>query len=432
LEELHRRRKAKAQAVAADAAAFFEVLPGLKQLQSLEVILRPWSRVLPGLPLSYWQQLLEAAPKQLQQLSFSVFDIRELEQYPLRLAYNWAPLAAFTQLRQLRVDGIAAGVDLAPLAQLPALDSFSTRQVGPAVLEPLLVVKGLLRELDVGWVPPGQQEHLEQLTHITSLSLTADKRPGSCLPVKVAAGLQRLDWTAEFYYSSSSSSSGSSGSGGLLAGCSSSNLRDLQLRGQGWNTNQAAAEAVQQLTGLTAFGLHSLSGERNREAGPWFGWDALMPLRQLRSLALPQRRLNAPPCSDGIPHLGRFPHLTRLVVAASSAGVQGTGNANRSTWPVEEVLSLCPADKQRLLANLRSCSASLKVLEVDLLLHPLDSPVDQLTAPYAGAAVRAALQQALPGVYVLVRGHVESQACQKWYRPPPQVPGRCPLGWALK
>jgi hypothetical protein len=58
------------------------------------------------------------------------------------------------------------------------------------------------------------------------------------------------------------------------------------------------------------------------------------------------------------------------------------------------------------------------VVEVELLLRPQHSPVDQLTAPYAAAAVRAALQQELPGVYVLVRGHVWRRDWEKWYRMP--------------
>jgi hypothetical protein len=103
-------------------------------------------------------------------------------------------------------------------------------------------------------------------------------------------------------------------------------------------------------------------------------------------------------------------------MAVVSNGINPDGK-DHTTWPVEQLLWYWQ-DKARLLANLRSCFSSLKVLEVDLLLVPQEGPINQVTAPYAAAAARAALQQELPGVYVLVRGHVERQDWEWWYRMP--------------
>lgn len=85
-----------AAAAAAEADAVFKALPGLRQLESLEIVLRPWQRLYPATPLSCWQRVLEAAPKQLRQLSFCVFDGHIHEQCRLKLVYNWAPLMAWS------------------------------------------------------------------------------------------------------------------------------------------------------------------------------------------------------------------------------------------------------------------------------------------------------------------------------------------------
>jgi hypothetical protein len=298
-----------------DKAATLAALVGLRHLSSLEVVLRPmditWGSHMDG--PTCWQEVLEAAPKQLQQLPFRIMHRHHYR--PLKVAYDWAPLAASTQLQQLRVDNVEAGVELTPLAQLPPLKRLSLQQPRAAALEPLLVVKGLLQELEVGHVPPEQLQHLEQFTCLTSLTLAKDKEPGCLLPGQVAAGLCQLDWTLEpdvlgrtrrargrstdssssgsgsgSDFSSSSSNSDSYNDVDLLAGCSSVTLRDLQLRGQGWVPQRAAAAAVQQLTGLTSFGLHAAAGEplQGLEPGP-SPWLSLLPMQGLRQL----RRLSA-------------------------------------------------------------------------------------------------------------------------------------------
>jgi hypothetical protein len=111
----------------ANRAGLLAALGSLPHLTSLEV----------GLGLLYddkntdnfkaaWEDVMQAAPKQLQHLAVTV----ERWDYGTRaISYTWEPLAAFPQLKQLRLDAVR-GKDLALLAALPSLTSLGLQWGG--------------------------------------------------------------------------------------------------------------------------------------------------------------------------------------------------------------------------------------------------------------------------------------------------------------
>jgi hypothetical protein len=207
-------------------AAFLAALSGLHHLTSLEVgLIGTWSLYPWAVTDDNWQQLLQAAPKQLQRL---VVRVAHDKGAGLRfdMVYSWEPLAAFTQLKQLQVGQVDCQQDLAPLAALPSLTSLGL-QWGNRVWKPLVAVKGVLQDLDVYDVSASNQEHLQQLTNLTSL-IVREAEECRSIPEQVASRLQRLDWglVGKLSRGSSSSSRSSTSTGtDLLAHCSSCNLR---------------------------------------------------------------------------------------------------------------------------------------------------------------------------------------------------------------
>jgi hypothetical protein len=271
--------------------------------------------------------------------------------------------------------------DLSPLAALAALTSLGLEWEGWD-WEPLVGVKGLLRDLEVDDVGASNQEYLQQLTALTSLVLR-ETEPTCSIPEQVASGLQRLDWGL---YPSYSRNRGTSTGPDLLRHCSSSNLRELQLRGRPWFPDWTASEALQRLTGLTCFGLHAKwsSGEPPTTLSLKRWSLAIQYVKQLCRLELPSHLL-----VTGGAWLGRLPHLTSLRLTAE--------------WPllapVEEGLVQGVVDPQ-VLSNLHSCRAGLQVLEVQLATcdREGDDPLPEQVVP----AVRQLLQREVPGVQLLV------------------------------
>jgi hypothetical protein len=372
------------------SAAFLKALGGLSHLTSLEVGLfgemsmRSW-----GTTGNNWQQLLEAAPKQLQRLCVRAGP-EETETTDYCPIYTWAPLAAVPQLKQLQLGRVKQQRDLSPLAALPSLTSLGLQWEGKD-WQPLVAIKGVLRELEVADVLPCNQEHLEQLTHLTSLTLRETQRCSS-LPEQVASGLQRLEWGVEGLpnrgTATTTSSSSTSRGVDLLAHCSSSNLRDLRLRGRTWFPDRAASRAVQRLTGLTSFGL--LAWWPMNVLAPQVSinrWSlAMQSLQQLRRLEVSATLLATPTA-----WLGALPHLTSLRLAVGWP----------FSWPVEVDVKKGLASPQ-VLSNLHSCRAGLKVLEVHLATYirngeeMADQPSEVIPV------VRQLLQPEVPGVQLLV------------------------------
>jgi hypothetical protein len=164
---------------------FLRALSGLAHLQVLEVGLRvdtPWVQLHQQAPLRCWGLLLEAAPKQLQRLSVQIIHENSTYKGLLEVAYPLEPLAPFTQLQRLQLGDIAAGHDLSPLVKLPALTSLGIKHTCGSGLEQLVAVKGLLRDLHVEnrGLLPVDEPHLEQLTHLTSLTMTWGKTGAPC------------------------------------------------------------------------------------------------------------------------------------------------------------------------------------------------------------------------------------------------------------
>jgi hypothetical protein len=336
-----------------------------------------------------WEQLLEAAPKQLQQLSVR-YQQGTQQWRSLLVGYTWAPLAAFPQLQQLRLDALYAKHPRRLLRKLPALTSLGLQWQGDN-WQPLVEAQEVLRELQVGSVVGSNAEHLKQLTCLTSLSMHNGNALTS-LPEQVASRLQHLDWGLW-----PSRGSSSSGRGAMrpqrLRHCSSSNLRNLQLRGWDWLQDGAAAEAVGRLAALTAFGLHAVASHPRAGMG---GWEWLLPMRQLKQLR--RLELPAPLLATGGAWLGGLPHLTSLRLAVTWLPF----------WHLEEVFGNRTAHAQ-VLSNLRSCWAGLKVLEVELTLSysdGYDAPVPEALVP----GVRALLRRQLPGVRLLLTWKVEWDA----------------------
>jgi hypothetical protein len=364
-----------------ETAAFLKALGGLPHLTSLEVGLVGALNTYPWVVSDHhWQQLLQATPKQLQCLAVWV-GAGEGESHVVCPKYTWKPLAAFPHLKQLQLKAVCAE-DLSPLAALPALTSLGL-QWSNRTWQPLVGVKGVLRELEVATVAASNQEHLQQLTALTSLTLR-ETAHDSILPQQVASGLQRLDWGVRPEGSSSSSSSGPSSRIDLLRHCSSSNLRELQLTGRPWFPDWTASEALQRLTGLTCFGLHAKwsSGEPPTTLSLKRWSLAIQYVKQLRRLEVP-----APLLATGGAWLGGLPHLTSLRLTAEWP----------HSWPVG--LRQGVADPQ-VLSQLRSCSAGLQVLEVHLDncdRESADPPPDQVVP-----VVRQLLQREVPGVQLLV------------------------------
>jgi hypothetical protein len=382
--------------------SFLSALGNLHHLHTLEVGLRvdtPW--VDQQGPLRCWQALLEAAPTQLQALSVQLIHRDSTYQGLMEVPYTWEPLAPFSQLQRLVVGDIAAGHDLAPLAhQLPALTSLGVKYTCGGSIQPLVAVKGLLRDLQIQGLCSGDQQHLEQLTHLTSLTMTWGRAQATqCpLPQVVAAGLQQLDWTLD---GSSSSSRGGRTPGQQLAQCSSSKLVDLQLRGAAWTQEAAgAAEALRQLTGLTSFGLHCMrkASAPAVRLGTWPSQPPLAHLKQLRSLAVPVELLGTEQ-----PWLGGLPHLTRLHMA-----VEWSSETAAGAWGPGEVFGWGQAS---ILANLHSCWPTLKVLEVHIALLYVGRVTGALPVV---AAVEGWLKQQLPGVYVVLTWRADHDVSQHY------------------
>jgi hypothetical protein len=366
-----------------DVDCFLAALGGLQHLTSLELMLALdpiGESSAEAQPCC--EALLGAAPKQLQYLAIRLDYGRVLH-----LEHTWAPLAALPNLKQLQLGRVRAR-DLSPLASLPALTHLGL-EWGERDWEPLVAVKEVLRELDAPYLwSQEQQEHLKQLTCLTSLRLIAEGYHSmTVIPEQVASRLQRLHWALPAAPSTTSKDIK------RLAHCSSSNLRDLQLRGWWWMGEPGAAEAVQRLTGLTSFSLLAarVPGLPYTEMG---AWRALLPMRhlkQLRHLALP-----APLLATGGAWLGGLPHLTSLRL-----GVEWS-----APWQAEEVFGDAAASAQ-VLSNLRSCWAGLKVLEVELTLSYKNSQIGQQQAEEVVPGVRALLRRELPGVHLLLTWRVE-------------------------
>jgi hypothetical protein len=375
-----------------EVGPFLIALSGLHHLQSLALGMWDADHLVTDEeehPLRWWEQVLEAAPKQLQQLSVQLLRARAPYGPRATLAYTWEALAPFTQLRQLKLDNVAAECDLAPLTHLPALTSLGIKQTkDDGNIQPLVAVQGLLRDLHVDTLRADQQQYLEQLTALTSLTMTWSF--GSCsqcpVPQQVAAGLRRLDWTL----GKGIEIRDSVAAGQQLAKCSGK-LQDLQLRGQAWADDLAAvavAGALRQLTGLTAFGLHCVPSPKS--AISLTAWRSQLPmqhLKQLRSLALPMELLAA---AHG--WLGGLEHLSRLHMTVGWARP-----ADGDTWGPEQVFG---AHEARLLANLRSCS-SLGVFEAHVVLTNVKGGFLVEGLPVV-PAVKAWLKRQLPGVYTLL------------------------------
>jgi hypothetical protein len=365
----------------ADVDSFLAALGSLQHLTSLEVTLVPgsgWQAPWDARP--HWKALLEAAPKQLQHLAVR---FRRWDRLPL--TYTWEPLAALPHLKQLHLDAVWQQ-DLSPLAALPSLTSLGLQWVGND-WEPLVAVQEVLRDLEVGWVSPANRPHLQQLVKLTRLTLTNGDMPTPGIPQEVANGLQHLDWALW-------RDGGSRRGVQKLAGCSSSSLRHLQLRGSTWLEDGLAAEAVCSLTALTAFGLHAVrQGEAARsDLAPWRALLPMRHLKQLRHLALP-----APLLATGGAWLGGLPHLTSLRLTMQWL----------DPWQVEEVFGSREAGRQAL-SNLSTCRGQLVVMEVEVTLFHKDGdpPVPEALVP----GVRALLRRELPGVRLLLTWRVEWDA----------------------
>jgi hypothetical protein len=437
--------------VQGERAAFFRALGGLRHLSSLEVGLRTSSPFhSPEQFTECWEQLLEAAPKQLQQLSVRVTDpsVYDDQLPPAEVVYTCEPLEPFTQLQRLELGSVAAGCDLSPLTQLQSLKRLGIKQKDwdDANLQQLLPVKELLQDLKLGYTKAADEEHLQQLTTLTALTTTGGLYVACPLPQQVAAGLQRLEWglydnsnsklrpanssmagqelakcsssgsgsgggSSSGSSSSSSgggdggscsgsrSSSGNSASSSSRGGCgssSSSKLRELKLVGDAWTRPSAAAgEALRHLTGLTsfAFGSKRRPGAAANDWGTWSSQPPMQHLKQLRSLALPVELL----ATEQL-WLGGLGHLTRLRLEVEWSGVTATG-----TWRPEQVLG---SDQAKVLANLRSCSTTLKVMEVDLLLLYPEGMSREEALPVV-PAVKAWFKRQVPGVYLVFTWHAD-------------------------
>jgi hypothetical protein len=440
--------------------AFFVALGDLHHLSSLEVGLRITSPFQPEeQPLLTWERLLEAAPKQLQQLSVRVIDLPITHGPPPEVAYTWEALKPFTALQRLQLGNVAAGCDLSPLTQLQALTSLGIKQkeYDDAILQQLLPVKGLLQDLRLGYLEAKDEQDFKQLTALTSLTKTGGLYVECRLPQEVAAGLQRLEWSmfdnsrspmrpanssvagqelAKCAGSSSSSSSSSSGSSGSGAGkqlaksssstssssgtnttsssssstgegtsnthtstsssSSSSKLKELRLVGEAWTRDAAGtAEALQQLTGLTSLGFscQRVPGSAAIDYSAWPSQPPMQHLKQLRRLAVPVELL-----ATEEPWLGGLGHLTQLQLA-----VEWSEKTAAGTWGPEQVFG---ADQAKVLANLHSCSSTLKVVEVELVMfYPQDKTRVEVLPVVP--AVRAWFKRQLPGVYTVLTWRCE-------------------------
>jgi hypothetical protein len=378
-------------------------LGGLPHLTSLEVGLVQMDAY--GTPYhgrAYWEEVLEAAPKQLQHLAFRL-NWGAGHGRSLTCAYTWEQLAALPQLQQLQLDAMRV-TDLAPLAALPSLTSLGLQWEG-GDLEPLVAVKGVLRELEVHYMGPEKVPHLEQLSCLTSLRLY-NSNALSSLPEQVATRLQHLDWEVWGHINSTHGSWACKPEDTQrLDHCSSSNLRQLRLRGWAWLQDRGAAAAVQRLTALTTLELRTMGRpdvsasthmlirrhmSRDGPLGDMAPWRELLPMRhlkQLRRLMLP-----GPLLATDVAWLGGLPHLTSLRL---------TEVEWQAPWCVEEVFEEGAVAAQ-VLSNLRSCWAGLKVLEVELTLSYSQQLHSPEVAAGAVAAVRVYLQQQLPGVHLLL------------------------------
>jgi hypothetical protein len=382
-------------------AQLLAALGDIHHITSLEVGLqRPSSSEPRAPPWAPLEEVLGVAPKQLQHLALRVDSVEgpggAQSDRPRRISYSWAPLAAFPHLKQLQLGAVRVK-DLAPLASLPSLTSLGLQCKGKD-WQPLVAVKGVLRELEVGTVTAAVVPHLEQLTCLTSLSVKNGTGLSS-LPQQVASGLQHLDWGLvegpDRRGTTTTSSSSSSGGGGSdkdpvtqrLQHCSSSNLQDLQLRGSAWLQDRGAAEVVQRQTALTSFGLHAVMvrGAPETALSPWRALLPMAHLQQLRRLVLPCPLLATPGT-----WLGGLPHLTslRLAVAWPAPWDKDYAFGNRTS-------------SRQVVSNLRSCWSGLKVLEVDLTLTYSKGYI----VPSSGElvpGVRSLLRRELPGVHLLL------------------------------
>jgi hypothetical protein len=260
-------------------------------------------------------------------------------------------------------------------------------------------VKGLLQDLYVDGLLTVDEQHLKQLTHLTSLTMAWGGPEVQCpLPPEVAVGLHKLNWNLEDSgsHDSDSSSSSSSSSTGRTAGqqlaqCSTK-LQDLQLRGAAWTqVAVGAAAALRQLTGLTSFGLHCMRqpGAPAMDLGCWPSRAPLQHLKQLCNLAVPVELL-----ATEQPWLGGLSHLTRLRLA-----VEWSKKIAAGLWGPQEVFG---AAQGKIQANLVSCWPGLKVVEVDIfLLYPFFGGGKD-GADTIVPAVEGWLKRQLPGVSLVL------------------------------